>query len=61
MSTVLESYFKDVGKHKLLTREQEVELSQRIEKGDLLARDIMIQSNLRLAVSIAKKYSKRAL
>tara|TARA_R100000664_G_C2754846_1_gene142499 strand:+ start:1431 stop:2159 length:729 start_codon:yes stop_codon:yes gene_type:complete len=59
VSSILESYFKDVGKHKLLTREQEVELSQRIEKGDNLARDIMIQSNLRLAVSIAKKYSKR--
>ena len=42
--------------HKLLTHEQEVSLAQRMEKGDMSARDIMIQSNLRLAFSIAKKY-----
>lgn len=42
--------------HKLLTHEQEVSLAKRIEKGDSEARDIMIQSNLRLAFSIAKKY-----
>ena len=54
----LESYFKDIGKSKLLTREEEVELAKRIEKGDQRARQKMIESNLRLAVSIAKKYSK---
>lgn len=54
----LESYFKDIGKHKLLTREEEVELAKRIEAGDMRAREKMISSNLRLAVSIAKKYSK---
>jgi len=58
MSDVLSKYFTDVSKHKLLTREEEVFLSQRIEKGDSLARDKMIQSNLRLAISIAKKYQK---
>lgn len=52
----LDSFFSEVGKHKLLTKEQEVSLSQRIEKGDKLARDMMISSNLRLAISIAKKY-----
>ena len=57
-SDMLENYFKNVGKHQMLTREQEVELAQRIEKGDDLARQIMIESNLRLAISVAKKYSR---
>ena len=52
----LSDFFTEVGKHSLLTKEQEVQLSQRIEKGDNLARDQMISSNLRLAISIAKKY-----
>lgn len=52
----LTGYFAEVGKHKLLTKEQEVTLSQRIEAGDRLARDQMISANLRLAISIAKKY-----
>tara|TARA_R110002060_G_C2089668_1_gene97018 strand:+ start:114 stop:848 length:735 start_codon:yes stop_codon:yes gene_type:complete len=58
MSNVLTYYFKDVSRYELLTREEEITLSQAIEKGDRLARDRMIQSNLRLAISIAKKYSK---
>jgi len=57
--TSLEMYFRDIKRHtKLLTREQEVELAKRIEAGDLRARRIMIESNLRLAISIAKKYAK---
>ena len=52
----LSMFFSEVGKHKLLTPAQEVELSQKIEKGDRAARDKMINSNLRLAISIAKKY-----
>jgi len=52
----LASYFEQVGRTALLTKEQEVQLSQRIEKGDRQARDHMIQANLRLAISIAKKY-----
>ena len=54
----LDAYFSDVGKTNLLTREEEVELSKRIENGDKAARDKMIESNLRLAISIAKKYSR---
>jgi RNA polymerase primary sigma factor len=54
----LDKFFKEVGKHKLLTKEQEVELAQAIENGDRRARDKMIQSNLRLAISIAKQYNR---
>ena len=53
----LNSFFKEVGKHPLLTKEQEVQLAQAIEAGDRNARDRMIQSNLRLAISIAKQYN----
>lgn len=54
----LDSYFKQIGRTPLLTRAQEVELAKKIENGDQRARAKMIESNLRLAVSIAKKYSK---
>lgn len=48
-------------KKEILTREQEVELSKKIEKGDKLARNAMINANLRLAASIAKKYSNKGV
>jgi RNA polymerase primary sigma factor len=56
MSEVLNRYFKEVGRHKLLSKAEEVALAKRIEKGDHYAREKMIQANLRLAISIAKKY-----
>ncbi len=56
MPNLLRTYFDEVGRSNLLTREEEVELSKKIEKGDPLARQRLIESNLRLAVSIAKKY-----
>ena len=56
MPSLLDHYFKDVSKTKLLSRAEEVALSKRIENGDEQARKIMIESNLRLAASIAKKY-----
>ena len=59
MSDALQSFFKQVGKTDLLTREQEVELSKLIEAGNEDARNHMIQANLRLAISIAKKYQNR--
>ena len=58
MNSSLDAYFAYSGRHELLTREEEVSLAKRIESGDDLARQIMIESNLRLAISIAKKYAK---
>ncbi len=52
----LQLFLRDAGRHPLLTAAQEVELAKRIERGDLDAKRTMIESNLRLVVSIAKKY-----
>jgi RNA polymerase primary sigma factor len=52
----LQLFLADVGRHKLLTAADEVMLAKRIEKGDLRAKRHMIESNLRLVVSIAKGY-----
>jgi RNA polymerase primary sigma factor len=58
MSDMINQYFRSVGKSRLLTHEEEISLSKRIEGGDVTARHKMIESNLRLAISIAKKYQK---
>jgi len=55
----LQHFFSSVGKTALLTREEEVELSKKIEQGDQKARDRMIRANIRLAISIAKKYADK--
>jgi RNA polymerase primary sigma factor len=52
----LQLFLADVGKHKLLTAAEEVTLAKRIERGDPIAKRKMIESNLRLVVSIAKGY-----
>jgi RNA polymerase primary sigma factor len=52
----LQLFLADVGRHKLLTAAEEVALAKRIERGDLTAKRRMIESNLRLVVSIAKGY-----
>ena len=57
MSNELSSFFKEVGKRDLLTKQQEIELAQRIEMGDQAARNHMIEANLRLAISLAKNYT----
>jgi len=54
-------YLRDIGKYPLLTREEEIDLAKRIEQGDKAARDKLINCNLRLVVSIAKKYMNRGL
>lgn len=57
----VKQYLKDIGKVKLLTAKEEQELAKRIEQGDKRAKDKLITSNLRLVVSIAKKYIGRGL
>jgi RNA polymerase primary sigma factor len=52
----LQLFLNDIGKYELLTASQEVALAKRIEKGDPAAKERMINSNLRLVVSIAKRY-----
>jgi RNA polymerase primary sigma factor len=49
-------FLRELPRHRLLTREQEVELAQRIERGDLAAKEALINSNLRLVVANARKY-----
>ena len=51
----LQLFLKDIGKVDLLTAAQEVELAKRIERGDHRAKQEMVEANLRLVVSIAKK------
>ena len=57
----LQLFLREAGRHPLLTAAQEVELSKRIERGDMGAKQRMIQSNLRLVVSIAKNYRNQGL
>src|SRR3954449_6228865 len=52
----LQLFLNEIGRHRLLTPAEEIDLAKRIEKGDLGAKDRMINANLRLVVSIAKKY-----
>src|SRR4030042_3079534 len=49
-------YLKEIGRIPLLVREQEIELAQKVDVGDLRAKAKLTQSNLRLVVSIAKRY-----
>jgi RNA polymerase primary sigma factor len=54
-------FLNEISRYPLLTREEEVELAKRIERGDQEAKERLINSNLRLVVSIAKKYQVREL
>src|SRR4029453_8528518 len=57
----LQLFLNEMARYPLLTAEEEVELAKRIERGDKEAKDRMINSNLRLVVSIAKKYQGTGL
>jgi RNA polymerase primary sigma factor len=57
----LQLFFREVRRHPLLTREEEVELAKRIERGDLEAKERLVNSNLRLVVSNARRYQNHGL
>ena len=57
----LQLFLKDIGKVPLLTAAQEVELAKKIERGDHGAKQAMVEANLRLVVSIAKRYRNQGL
>src|SRR5215210_1286635 len=57
----LQLFLKDIGKVRLLTAQEEVDLAKAIERGDLDAKQKMVESNLRLVVSIAKNYRNQGL
>jgi RNA polymerase primary sigma factor len=57
----LDQYLKEISAYKLLTREEEVDLAQRIRKGEAEALDRLVRSNLRFVVSVAKKYQNQGV
>jgi RNA polymerase primary sigma factor len=54
-------YLKDIGRYPLLTRAEEVQLAKRIERGDQQAKERLINANLRLVVSVAKRYQRQSI
>jgi len=57
----LKLYLQEIGRHSLLTPAEEVQLAKRIERGDAQAKELMINANLRLVVSVAKRYQGHGL
>ena len=57
----LQLFFNEARRHPLLTAEEEIELAKRIERGDLAAKERMINANLRLVISVARKYQGQGL
>ena len=57
----LQLFLREAGRRPLLTAAQEVELAKRVERGDMRAKSMMIEANLRLVVSIAKRYRNQGL
>ena len=60
-SDSLEKYLQEIGREGLLTVDEEVELAQRIKKGDRYALDKLVRANLRFVVSVAKQYQNQGL
>src|SRR3989338_10932846 len=61
LSDPVRMYLREIGRVALLTYQEEVALAKRVEKGDKKAREKLINANLRLVVSISKKYVNRGL
>ncbi len=60
-SASLDKYLQEIGKESLITVEEEVELAQRIKKGDRIALEKLTKANLRFVVSVAKQYQNQGL
>ena len=60
-SASLDKYLQEIGREDLITVEEEVELAQRIRKGDRLALEKLTRANLRFVVSVAKQYQNEGL
>jgi len=60
-NSFLDKYLNEISKIKLITAEEEVDLARRIHKGDLDARDRLINANLRFVISVAKQYQNLGL
>ncbi|MGH7615006.1 MAG: sigma-70 family RNA polymerase sigma factor, partial [Gemmatimonadales bacterium] len=57
----LDQYLREISQYPLITREDEVDLAQRIKRGDEEALDKLVRSNLRFVVSVAKKYQNQGV
>src|SRR4030065_2055169 len=57
----LDKYLQEVGKVKMITAEEEVDLARRIHDGDLNARDRLINANLRFVISVSKQYQNKCM
>jgi RNA polymerase primary sigma factor len=60
-NSFLDKYLNEIAKIKLINAEEEVDLARRIHKGDMDARDCLINANLRFVISVAKQYQNRGL
>ena len=60
-SAALEKYLSEISREELLTVDEEVELAQRIHKGDKKALERLVKANLRFVVSVAKQYQNQGL
>lgn len=61
LPTAIKAYLREIGKYELLTKDKEVDLFHKVNSGDAAARELVINSNLRLVVSIAKSYKNQNL
>ena len=60
-SASLDKYLQEIGREELISVEEEVELAQRIKKGDQIALEKLTRANLRFVVSVAKQYQNQGL